>query len=62
MHEVEWDFDTVGTRGFGEAAGGEAGAAVKALEFGAVVDEAQFHLAKAGRATMGFDGRHELRA
>jgi len=60
LHEVEWDLDAVVGHGLGDTGGSESEAGVETGEFGAMVDEAEFHLAETGLPAMGFDGAHQL--
>jgi len=59
---VEGDFGSGWRRRFGDAGASEAHALVEAFEFGALVDEAEFHLSKAGGPATGFGGGHEFAA
>jgi hypothetical protein len=59
---VEGNLYPGGYRGFGYSAGDEAHSLVKVLEFGAVVDEAEFQFVESSGAALGFGGGHELSA
>src|SRR5438132_13321629 len=58
---MEGDLDAVRPRLLHDTARGEAHPAVETIELRAMVDEAEFHFAKAGRAAVGLHRRHQLR-
>src|SRR5438270_13915861 len=58
---MEGDLDAVRPRLLHDTARGEAHPAVETIQLRAMVDEAEFHFAKASRAAVGLHRRHQLR-
>ncbi len=62
LHKVERDLNTGSDGRFGDAAGSVSHAGIEALEFSAVVDEAEFHFTEARGTAASLGGDHEFGA